>query len=288
MAVSSVPPLSFEGNINQHIVSIKTGNRHISEVLAAYLNTDIAEALASRRSTGGTRPALDYPALRSIPIIYDEKILPEIRFAYERYNLALDKAKQKLASIDDYLLDALGITLPPEPENTIGNRMFRAKRRELVGGRFDPSYFEIRFASLISEIKKAGYHLLPVGQVCSFLSSGRTPAREDYSEIPTFYPVIKVASYQGDLINLSKTDFAVYPQPYAVRKGDIFVLSAAHQPNYVGRFVKQLDDEPTQPTSFVGELNIFLPFLVHQPFKHFSIVKNVDKHLIYIQMILNT
>lgn len=76
MAVSSVPPKGFEGNINQHIVRAKTRRRIESKTLAAFLNTDIGEALATRRATGGTRPALDYPALRSIPIIYNEAILP--------------------------------------------------------------------------------------------------------------------------------------------------------------------------------------------------------------------
>jgi len=75
MAVASVAPENFEGNINQHVCVIKTGNKEISETLAAYLNSDIGEKLASRRSTGGTRPALDYPALLSIPIIEDKRIL---------------------------------------------------------------------------------------------------------------------------------------------------------------------------------------------------------------------
>ena len=52
MAVSSVAPKDFEGNINQHLVAIKTENREISEALATFLNSDIGEQLASRRSTG--------------------------------------------------------------------------------------------------------------------------------------------------------------------------------------------------------------------------------------------
>jgi len=75
MAVASIAPDGFEGNINQHVCVIKTGSKEISETLAAFLNSDIGEKLASRRSTGGTRPALDYPALLSIPIIEDERIL---------------------------------------------------------------------------------------------------------------------------------------------------------------------------------------------------------------------
>jgi type I restriction enzyme S subunit len=138
MAVSSVPPPGFEGNINQHLVRIKTKDRHTSEVLAAYLNTDIAEQLATRRATGGTRPALDYPALRSIPIIFDERILPIASAARDRRNKRLEEAAALLASIDGYLLSELGIALPPETENTLANRTFRVSAHELGGWRFDP------------------------------------------------------------------------------------------------------------------------------------------------------
>ena len=51
------------------MVVIKTNSLEESTYLANYLNLDIIERLASRRATGGTRPALDYQALKSIPII---------------------------------------------------------------------------------------------------------------------------------------------------------------------------------------------------------------------------
>lgn len=44
MAVSSVAPQQFEGNINQHMVVIKTKDRQTSELVAAYLNSDIGES----------------------------------------------------------------------------------------------------------------------------------------------------------------------------------------------------------------------------------------------------
>lgn len=67
MAVASIAPKGFEGNINQYVCVIKTGSKEVSETLAAFLNSDIDEKLASRRSTGGTRPALDYPAYFLFP-----------------------------------------------------------------------------------------------------------------------------------------------------------------------------------------------------------------------------
>jgi len=169
MAVSSVPPRGFEGNINQHIVRAKTRSRIESETLAAFLNTDIGEALATRRATGGTRPALDYPALRSIPIIYNEAILPLLEAANTRRKDALRKADALFASIDDYLLAELGITLPPEPENTIKERMFRTKASQLGGWRFDPLFHSFKLWQAIEASPTPSAHL---GRYCRLVKTG--------------------------------------------------------------------------------------------------------------------
>lgn len=112
MAVASVVPDGFSGNINQHVCVIKTGSKKISETLAAFLNSDIGEKLASRRSTGGTRPALDYPALLSIPIIEDKRILQITAKVIEQKRQNEAEAERLLTSIDEYLLKELGIALP--------------------------------------------------------------------------------------------------------------------------------------------------------------------------------
>lgn len=176
MAVSSVPPKGFEGNINQHIVRAKTRSRIESETLAAFLNTDIGEALATRRATGGTRPALDYPALRSIPIIYNEAILPLLEAANTRRKDAFREADALLASIDDYLLAELGTTLPPEPDNMIDKRMFRTKASDLGGWRFDPHALEPDVEACREKTLAYG-KTLPLRRLVNFVrqtSSGRS------------------------------------------------------------------------------------------------------------------
>jgi Type I restriction modification DNA specificity domain len=140
MAVASVVPEGFEGNINQHIVAIRTKDMATSETIAAYLNLDLAERLASRRSTGGTRPALDYPALLSIPVVVDDRIPELMKAAVERYQSQTKMADELLATIDDVLLDELGIPRQPEPPNTLQSRIFRRDFSDVSGGRFDPFY----------------------------------------------------------------------------------------------------------------------------------------------------
>lgn len=254
MAVASVVPDGLEANINQHIAAIKTDSKAQSEVLAAYLNLDFVERLATRRATGGTRPALDYNALLSIPIIDDPRIVNIMQIAYAEKKRLETEASELLASLDAVLFQALNIKIPPKPESTVGSRIFTVKQGALSGWRFDPAYFEVRLSVLRQAIQDGKNKLMPLGKVCAFLSNGRTPAADEYSDSQTTFPVIKVASYQNELIDLKKVEYATSPQTFAVQKGDVFVLSAAHQPDYVGRFVKQLDDEPQTPTSFVGEL----------------------------------
>lgn len=139
MAIASVAPDDFVGNTNQHMVVIKTGSKEISTILAAYLNTDIGEKLASRRATGGTRPALDYPALLSIPIIFDKRILEITKKAIISKQQKEAEAEKLLTSIDAYLLNELGITLPKK-DNSLQNRIFETKLSKVSGGRFDPNY----------------------------------------------------------------------------------------------------------------------------------------------------
>lgn len=165
MAVASVAPDDFVGNTNQHMVVIKTGSKETSEVLAAYLNTDIAEALASRRATGGTRPALDYPALLSIPIINSDEILRINKKAIESKQQKEKQAKELLESIDDYLLGELDINIPKK-SNDLKNRIFQINLSDLTSSRFDtfynnPFYFEF-FNSIIKSnfpVKKLKYHI---------------------------------------------------------------------------------------------------------------------------------
>lgn len=181
MAVASVAPKGFEGNINQHVCVIKTGSKEISETLAAFLNSDIGEKLASRRSTGGTRPALDYPALLSIPIIEDKRILQitEKVIAQKQKNEA--EADKLLASIDDYLLKELGIKLPEPPENTLKNRMFTVSIAELSGNRYDPNYHQKYFQNVFSAFEKGKYEYSQIRKYASF-QAGYAFKSSDYLE----------------------------------------------------------------------------------------------------------
>lgn len=253
MAIASVAPKNFIGNTNQHMVVVKTGDAALSKYLAHYLNLDIIERIASRHSTGGTRPALDYPSLKGIPIIegIDFSLIDS---AIEQKKKKDIEAQRLLDGIDDYLLGELGIAMPDDKMLSVENRIFTINLNSLERDRLDCNYFGKKYHQLLTGIYKGKYPLVALGDITSFLSTGQTPKRSCYTEEETEFPIIKVGSYSGFEINLKKVAYTIDKQSYFVQKGDIFILSAAHQAEYIAKQICYLSDIPAPNTSFVGEL----------------------------------
>lgn len=183
MAIASVPEIGFKGNTNQHMVVVKTKDRLTSQTLATYLNLDIAEKLASRRATGGTRPALDYPALLSIPIIYDENIVVKLEEAYNLKDKKEKEAQKKIDSIDEYLLNELGIEIASSKKESLEDRVFFRKFSAFSGNRFDPFY--IKNNVYISNSNK--YDLILIKEIAK-IQKGQSITKDTI--VSGIYPVI--------------------------------------------------------------------------------------------------
>lgn len=179
MAVASVVPADFEANINQHIVAIRTGDKKISETLAAWLNLDSAERLASRRSTGGTRPALDYPALLSIPIVFNDELPKLIDAAVIKYQTRLARAQNLLAKVDSALLAELQLPVRPAPPNKIEHRIFHTAFSRLTGDRFDPLYHQ---SDIFHFVRDAKCDLPKLGSLVAYFLTGFAAGRGEQSD----------------------------------------------------------------------------------------------------------
>lgn len=205
MAIASVAPKGFVGNTNQHMCVIKTNSEKTSKIIAAWLNTDMAEKLASRRTTGGTRPALDYPALLSIPIIYDESILSLMTDAIKKMNEKVDLSNALLKSIDSYLLNELGIELPKN-DNSLKTRIFTTKFSAVCGNRLDPFYVK----NESNKMKSKSFEEIALGDM-AVIEKGKTITSDEIIE--GCFPVIaggqtspynhNTYNYKGNCITIS-------------------------------------------------------------------------------------
>lgn len=219
MAVASVAPEGFEGNINQHVCVIKTGSKEISETLAAFLNSDIGEKLASRRSTGGTRPALDYTALLSIPIIEDKRILEitEKVIAQKQKNEA--EADKLLSKIDEYLLSELKITLPDKSANKLKDRIFLTSIYKITQQRFDPTYHRTNYEAFINSIKSSAFKSRKLKDIVNYLDYGLMPTQDYAFTEEEGTPMIRVTNIMKDgYINMDKVEYIKFDTPRLMEK----------------------------------------------------------------------
>ena len=75
------------------------------------------------------------------------------------------QAENLLSSIDEYLLNELGIKLPQPGENTLKSRMFTTTIKEITGGRFDPKLYSTPSKNLIKALYETKFKHQPLKTV---------------------------------------------------------------------------------------------------------------------------
>lgn len=144
-------------------------------------------------------------------------------------------------------------------KNLKEDNVFVKNLSQFNNNRLDPYYYSPLFDRIISEMESSEHPLLPLDDVCLDIFSGKTPAKDDYSESIGDPKIIKVATLKSGKVDL---DYVQNVKPNAASKkyvedGDIFILSAAHQADYLGRnpcilnLPKELEGDGI---TFVGEL----------------------------------
>ena len=245
-------------------ILVKPNIELLSEYLKICLELPIVKKQLDLNYIQTTIPKLGLDKIVGIklPIIpsvqKQQEIVDYINTAYAQKQAKETEAQQLLNSIDGYLLKELGINVIASSGNadSVADRIFVKNLRELERDRFDSNYYANKYNTLIRSIRKGIYPLYILGDsnITSFLSVGQTPKSEYYSDTKTDFPIIKAGCYTGSEIDLSKVSFTINKQAYTIKKGDIFILSAAHQAEYIAKQICYLHDTPKPNTSFVGEL----------------------------------
>ena len=125
--------------------------------------------------------------------------------------------------------------------------------------RMDVEYYQPFFKDVVVKVAGSKFELQKLEDVTILISNGRTPSKDLYDEDNDqvgSVPIIKAGTASGRFVDLERLEYAKadFTTGKQAQKGDIFVLSAAHQASYVGKNVSILDVEPPQNTVFVGEL----------------------------------
>ncbi|MBC8883332.1 restriction endonuclease subunit S [Flavobacterium piscinae] len=182
-----------------------------SKYLEIFFNSNIGQKQFNRVSIGAIMGSLSQEALKTLKIPLPPKhiqkeIIDLYQTAYTQKQQKEAQAKQTLlASIDTYLLNELGITLP-EKDTSLQSRIFTTMFSEVSGGRFDV------FAIINKDYRIDGgkYPNKRLKKIAS-LDKGQSITSENIIEGE--YPVIaggqtspynhNVFNYQGNVITIS-------------------------------------------------------------------------------------
>jgi restriction endonuclease S subunit len=258
--VSVIPRDILEANLNSALVKLELDWSAIDRRYFCYMfDLNITRIQIEFIGKGAAQNNLNNEEISQIHIFLpsiseQEKIVRYLDEAHFKKKQKEEEAQRSLDSIDDYLLSELGINLPEAEESAIQSRVFTRQLYQVSGRRFDPDYYRNFHNKLELAVASTEFTIRTMKELTTLISNGNTPANDDYSDEETLYPIIKVGSYEDSFIALSKAGYTRTKKSKLARKDDIFLLSAAHQANYVGRFLKYLEDTPREYTSFVGEL----------------------------------
>jgi type I restriction enzyme S subunit len=116
----------------------------------------------------------------------------------------LDEAEDLLAGLDGFLLNAIGLTLPPKDNRIV----YSVKQKDLIFvGRIDPGYHHPRYTKLLEEFAASPVAKLSLGMLSPDIVGGATPTKgnkELYAEEGVkFLRILNVKANEFDLSDLN-------------------------------------------------------------------------------------
>lgn len=163
----------FDGVCSTEIYVLKS-NKCSNHYLFSFLSSSLVVNQTSFLMTGNTLPRLQTDEVENliIPLISEtnQNIIEElIQNAYKSKINKEQEAEKLLKSIDDFVLEQLGIELP-EIENKMCYKIYS---KEIQGNRQDPYCYQPKFEKLkeILETNKA----IPLENLINLITKGETP-----------------------------------------------------------------------------------------------------------------
>jgi len=214
----------FDGEEGTYTIDNNTGVIRSHEIdltndfLALFLRSKFGDWQIQRRIGGGGVPFLGTGNVRKLLVAIPPSHVQVTAITALQNSRCLAKdlltqANDLIASIDDYLLAELGIHLPPEPENTLANRIFTAQRRELAGWRFDPQALHPEREACIAELQARLSH--PLRKAAIFCRDLRT----EISEGAIYIGLENIEANTGRYLPSSEKESV--SSAFAFRKGQV-------------------------------------------------------------------
>lgn len=161
--------------------------------------------------------------LPSLPV--QRKLVAELDAAYAEKRAADRHAAALLESIDDMVMDELGIARVPPRDDSLSARIFMTPLREMVGGRLDADYYDPYF---LRNIERMGFVDIRALEEIATFSHDQWDQRMWIGESVQTFPYVEIGSVavsEGEIGDIEDVEIAVAPSraKMIVRRGDLLV-----------------------------------------------------------------
>lgn len=152
------------------------------------------------------------------PLHIQQQIVNVYNAALSQRKKKLSESKAKLASIDQYLLGELGITLPEDSHE----KTFIVNYKDVDGGRLDPNFYRLEYSSLVSNLRESDFCKVKDVVVFSDEMWNQESLFSDY------FPYLEISGInleygQIEAITLTRKKDAPSRAKMILRKGDLIV-----------------------------------------------------------------
>lgn len=156
--------------INQDIKAFFPDDRVSVDYLGAFFDVFGSRLLPLVCKSGATVQSLNTEQLMDLsiplpPLPEQRKIVAELDAAYAAKRAADEKATKLLASIDDMVLNELGIAKLPKPDTSLSARIFTVPAREVHNGRLDPIAYQSMRRQFYKNVREGTYETVRLGKV---------------------------------------------------------------------------------------------------------------------------
>ena len=195
---------------------------------------------AIQRSAG--QPNINAQEYRSLeiplpPLPEQRKIVAELDAAYAAKRAADEKATKLLASIDDMVLNELGIAKLPKPDTSLSSRIFTVPAKEVLNDRFDAHYNQNFFRDLVDLIRE-DKRCCRLGSVGTFVR-GVTYKSEDEAECG--HAILRANNVSLEEFDLDLSDLVhvssdlTFSPAQQIKDGDILICAASGSKEHAGK-----------------------------------------------------
>ena len=144
-----------------YMIRFRFGEKVLPKYVFAFAQTPYYHEWVSAIQRSAGQPNINAQEYRSLeiplpPLSEQRKIVAELDAAYAAKRAADEKATKLLASIDDMVLNELGIAKLPKPDTSLSSRIFTVPAREVLNGRLDSYSYSPFFADNLNRIRSNG------------------------------------------------------------------------------------------------------------------------------------